>query len=391
MVITFYLVLVILAQLWDKASAVQCTSVAMCKRQEDPPTATPPTNAKTSMSISSSDRETIGSFIVAMSIELVSTTQDTIQDTSTTSTNPPTSASPRPPPSPTSPTPEQTDTSISQTSKTSVSSIAAPTQQAAPQITFLLDILTACEPAKLRWTSSNVDNISFNLTIISNDTTDTPHTSSEFPLATGISASKNDYDWSKVTIPQGKYLLNALDEFNTRTLATSPFLVQNGTDISCLATNGTLTAKSIERPSPTSPTNPSSSPSQSNTVTPTKSSINIPVIIGATVGSVLFLVLGLSLGYRYLRRKARGITPKPIDPYPTEYTKSSEHQRSKFRNDEGSECSNDAAPAQNHAQAPEMQARIHRHEDSGWRPPPPASESMGSNLIHMPPEYENAL
>ncbi|KAK7024652.1 hypothetical protein VNI00_016156 [Paramarasmius palmivorus] len=318
-----------------------------------------------------------------MSIELVSTTQDTIQDTiqdtSTTATNPPpSSASSRPPPSLTSPTP-------------SVSSIAAATQQAAPQITFLLDILTACEPGKLRWTSSHVDNISFNLTIISTDTADTSHTSSEFPLANGISASKNVYDWSKVTIPQGKYVLNALDESNTRTLATSPFLVQNGTDISCLATNGTLTAKSIERPSPTSSTNPSSSPSQPNIVTPRKSSLNIPVIIGATVGSVLFLVLVLSLGYSYLRRTARDITPKPINPYPTEYAKSSEHHRSKFRDDEGSESSNDATPTQNNVQAPEMHGRIHRHEDSGWRPRPPASESMGSSLIHMPPEYENAL
>ncbi|KAK7024651.1 hypothetical protein VNI00_016155 [Paramarasmius palmivorus] len=274
-----------------------------------------------------------------------------------------------------------------------MSSIAAATQQVAPQITFLLDILTTCEPAKLRWTGSNVDNLVFNLTITSNDTTEISHTNSKFPLANGVKASTNVYEWPNVTILQGQYVLNALDEFNTRTLATGPFIVENGTDISCLMTKETLNKTSTGRPAPTSSTILSSSPSQSNTITPIKSSLNIPVIIGATVGSFIFLIIVLSLGYRYLQRKARHIKPKPIDPYPTEYAKSSEHQRSRFRDDEGSESNNDAAPTQNNVQAPEVHGRIHRHEDSGWRPRPrpPAYESGGSDLIHMPPEYENAL
>ena len=55
--------------------------------------------------------------------------------------------------------------------------------------------------------------------------------------------SANVYECSEVTIPQGKYGLNTLDEFNTRILGMGAFLVENGTDISCLATiealNGT--------------------------------------------------------------------------------------------------------------------------------------------------------
>ncbi|KAK7030338.1 hypothetical protein VNI00_014195 [Paramarasmius palmivorus] len=382
MVMTFYLVLVVIAQLLDnKASALGiCFSNGTCVERSFPePRSTQTTSTSTTTSTSDGGiLSTINSVLTSPSEDLRTTSPvpltSPVSPTSSLSLTPPTRG--------------QTNTASSQTSQTSVSSIAASTQQVAPQISFLLDILTTCEPATLRWTGSNVDNITLNLTITS---TDIPHTNSDFTLANAINASTNVYKWSKVTIPQGKYMLNALDEFNTRTLATGPFLVENGTDVSCLVANGMLNATSIERPSPTSSTNPSSSPSQSNTIVPNKPSLNIPVIIGATIGSVLFLVMVLSLGYRYLQRKARQIKPKPIDPYPTEYTKSRELRRSKFRDDEGSESNNDAAPAQNHVQAPEMQARIHRHEDSGWRPPPPVSESMSSNLIHMPPEYENAL
>ncbi|KAK7030340.1 hypothetical protein VNI00_014197, partial [Paramarasmius palmivorus] len=134
----------------------------------------------------------------------------------------------------------------------------------------------------------------------------------------------------------------------------------------------------------------SPSPSQPNTATPGQPGPNIAFIIGATVGSVLFALMVLVLGYRYLWTK-----PKHIDPYLVEYTKPNELKPPKFCDCEGSQSDGDSAPPEDPVQAPSRptQTRIHRHEDSGWRPQALGSEPEGgdSNLIELPPEYENAL
>ncbi|KAK7021747.1 hypothetical protein VNI00_017295 [Paramarasmius palmivorus] len=268
---------------------------------------------------------------------------------------------------------------------TALSSTAS-TPRVTPQISFLLNILTTCEPATIQWKGSNIDNISFNLTISYDDPDSPTHAKSEFPLANAVNASTNVYDWPKVNIPEGRYTLNALDQINTRTLAMGPFLVDNGTDTSCLLSNGSSNMTSIEQPGPSSTS--ASSPLHTNTSS--KPSTKLPTIIGATVGPVLFVIMLISLIYLYWWRKAPQLTQNtpPINPYPAEYLKSSDIVPHKFRENEGTDSSNEAAP--DHLETPHGHARVHRHEDSGWRPQPPPSTTGGS-LIHMPPEYENAL
>ncbi|KAK7021754.1 hypothetical protein VNI00_017302 [Paramarasmius palmivorus] len=114
-----------------------------------------------------------------------------------------------------------------------------------------------------------------------------------------------------------------------------------------------------------------------------KANSNTPLIIGTTVGSIAFIILGVISLLLYRRRKTRrseGIH-QIREEDDIQVDSAEEHESERMP----------TGPVTTQNREP----RFRHHQDSGWRPrdvsPPPPSESGHSNLIHVPPEYESAV
>ncbi|KAK7023533.1 hypothetical protein VNI00_016684 [Paramarasmius palmivorus] len=264
------------------------------------------------------------------------------------------------------------------------------TTQTTPKINFLLNTLITCEPGLIRWsTSSDINDIVFSITISTTTGIET-----KVPLAKALNASSLEYTWPNVILPQGRYVLNALDD-NTERIGTGTVLVENGADTTCLRGDTILDDTSIKRP--TQSTTSSLSPSVTSRDTPPASGSTRSIIIGATVGSTMFTVALVFYLFRHrlLNREGRTIHIAPYRQSTTEHPK-----RSAINNvDHEIEANNDFPPSPNEVQpivaSRLAQPRIFRHEDSGWRPQQigslPQSEMEEIDCIHMPPEYESAV
>ncbi|KIM42208.1 hypothetical protein M413DRAFT_10416 [Hebeloma cylindrosporum] len=101
-------------------------------------------------------------------------------------------------------------------------------------------------------------------------------------LAANVPGTRLDLTWSAVTVPQGWYVINATMPSSQYTVLTSAFYVYTGADTSCLLD---ATASSTSR-----------SPGSTGFPVPTGGSstggAGTGTIIGATIGSVAFLVQG---------------------------------------------------------------------------------------------------
>ncbi|KAK7023541.1 hypothetical protein VNI00_015628 [Paramarasmius palmivorus] len=179
---------------------------------------------------------------------------------------------------------------------------------------------------------------------------------------------------------------------------------------------GYLTTKS-EQPSFAASVTPQV-PSSSLT-TNTSTAPNHSMIIGATVGSItcLLLVVISFVIYRRRhqskRRTSQNVIHQPDDvmsPYPLEIPV---REKTRARDKEQrlglpENLDSEEEPralgltsVEEHRRAiplvpepqptPIRQGRFRQHQDSGWRPPPPPSESGMSGLIDVPPQYENAV
>ncbi|KAK7027890.1 hypothetical protein VNI00_015105 [Paramarasmius palmivorus] len=295
---------------------------------------------------------------------------------------------------------------------------SASTTTTSPQIKFLVDILTTCEPANIRWTSSDKDdNLFFSLAV-----TDFNTNAVLVSMDDAVDVSLNAYHWSKVNVSQGRYYINALFDAERIRDVKEAFLVENGTDTSCIQGNENMQGESSEPPVP-SHTSSFTFPVPTETVTNQTSSeshFNRSEILGASLGPLLLIGAIIALFYLYRRRSIAKKLEKssqnrdasqPIIPYPTGLIKSTDYRHPKNRDERNnninnpspSPISNDMAEAEGTSQrqhqepqpsatpgAAEVGMGVRRHEDSGWRPPLSPSRSA-RGVVDMPPEYENAL
>ncbi|ESK89988.1 hypothetical protein Moror_1191 [Moniliophthora roreri MCA 2997] len=257
-------------------------------------------------------------------------------------------------------------------------------------------------------------------------------------LATSVDSQSEAYTWPKVNVPQGWYTIIATytDPNYSPTLSarTRSFMVQNGTDVSCIGIvmlSSGISSGSIPetlRSSEQTTINPTASGTSEKNIS--KSQTKRSVIIGASIGSLLVVAIASGL-FAVCRRRSRRLVSGSednavsIDPYPIAKIDKvrRRHRRRKdvqssletlepIPDEELEEAHVDSPHGlppifeeksirHNHLVAcgsspsppPARQPRVRRHEDSGWRPraPPPPSDSGSSNLIDMPPEYESAL
>ncbi|KAK7020119.1 hypothetical protein VNI00_017880 [Paramarasmius palmivorus] len=285
-----------------------------------------------------------------------------------------------------------------------------------PQIKLLVDILTTCEPANIRWTSSDKDNnLFFSLAV-----TDFNTNAVLVLMDAAVNVSLNAYHWSKVNVSQGRYYINALFDVERIRDVKEAFLVENGTDTSCIRGNENIQGESSEPPV-SSHTSSSTFPIPTETnKTTSESHFNRSEILGASLGPLLLIGALIAFFYLYRRRliakkletsSQNGDFSQRIIPYPTELIKSTNYRHPKNRDERNdninnpspSPISNNMAEAegtsQHQHQEPQPSATpgaaedgmgVRRHEDSGWRPPLSPSRSA-RGVVDMPPEYANAL
>ncbi|KAK1220363.1 hypothetical protein PQX77_016854 [Marasmius sp. AFHP31] len=125
-------------------------------------------------------------------------------------------------------------------------------------------------------------------------------------LGTNINAEQEGFAWDKVNVPQGWYILVAVQSGTSNVLgfSRSSFFVRNGTDVSCIQTT---------QPTSTSQTSSTgtqtSAPPSTDTGTPSgaaqTSSVNIGGIVGGVVGGIVLLAIILFAACCWRRGKRR--------------------------------------------------------------------------------------
>ncbi|KAK7027922.1 hypothetical protein VNI00_015138 [Paramarasmius palmivorus] len=113
--------------------------------------------------------------------------------------------------------------------------------------------------------------------------------------------------------------------------------------------------------------------STANPISPQKSGPNLPLILGSTIGSTLFVMLVLII-----------VTEEHVFP--------SNHKAKHGNQAENVDLESSLVSRMMEVTlAPPASRRIRRHQDSGWRPALALSEETGSSILDVPPEYEHAV
>ncbi|KAK7026453.1 hypothetical protein VNI00_015612 [Paramarasmius palmivorus] len=124
---------------------------------------------------------------------------------------------------------------------------------------------------------------------------------------------------------------------------------------------------------------------------PIRANSNLLRGIGATVGSIYFIILVVMwVCFRRRRAAKRMMSPHPFTVHKDTLIAPTPKPSIVFADDT---TQNPIAPINNTESTP-IPPRLRKHKDSGWRPAPPRSEadsSGGSNVLDVPPEYEDAL